>query len=520
MPIKSLHYRQKIEELTLLFEISQTLDESHEFNEIIKPVLEKISEKLDMKHGTLALLNRETNEITIETSVHLTENQQKKTTYKPGEGITGKVIQSGTPIVVEDIKKSPEFLDKTGLKRIRGKDRVSFICIPVIHGNVTIGAFSMDKVYPDLAMIDEDIKLLSIISSMIAKNVKLRQRMVEANQRLEDENERLKQQLEESYKPDNMIGTSQAMQDVFTLINQVSKSEASVLIRGESGTGKELVAHAIHYNSHRAVKPFIKVNCAALPENLIESELFGHEKGAFTGALSGRMGRFELADGGTIFLDEIGELSPAIQVKLLRVLQEREIERVGGNKVIKVNVRIITATNRNLEEEIKNGIFREDLFYRLNVFPINLPPVRERKTDIIPLCDHFIDKCNAKNAKKVKRISSGAIDLLTSYHWPGNVRELENCIERAVLLTNDMVIHSYNLPPSLQSAESTGTTSNSTLKEAVETLEKEMIIEALKRSKGNRAKAARDLDITERQMGTRITKYNLQNSSILQKSPT
>lgn len=515
MPTKSDHYRQKIDELTLLFEISQTMEENLELHDVIKPVLEKISDKLGMKHGTVALLNREANEITIETSVHLTENQQKKTTYKPGEGITGMVIQSGKPIIVEDIKKSPEFLDKTGQLRSRGNKRVTFICVPVILGNETIGAFSMDKVYTDLNFIDEDIKLLSIISSMVARSVKLRQKIVEKNQKLLDENSRLQEQLKESYKPDNMIGTSPAMLDVFTLINQVSKSEASVLIRGESGTGKELVASAIHYNSLRSGKPFIKVNCAALPENLIESELFGHEKGAFTGALSGRMGRFELADGGTIFLDEIGELTPQIQVKLLRVLQEKEIERVGGSNLIKVDVRIIAATNRNLEDEIQKGNFREDLFYRLNVFPINLPPIRERKTDIIPLCDHFIEKCNKKNAKKVKRISSGAIDLLTSYHWPGNVRELENCIERAILLTNDMVIHSYNLPPSLQSAESTGTKSNSTLKEAVETLEREMMIEALKESKGNRAQAARILGITERQMGTRVTKYRLDNSNIL-----
>jgi len=307
------------------------------------------------------------------------------------------------------------------------------------------------------------------------------------------------------------------MQDVFTLIDQVSKSEATVLIRGESGTGKELVAHAIHYNSLRATKPFIKVNCAALPENLIESELFGHEKGAFTGALSSRKGRFELADGGTIFLDEIGELSPMIQVKLLRVLQEREIERVGGSNLIKVDVRIITATNRNLESEILKGVFREDLFYRLNVFPIIIPPIRERKTDIISLCDHFIEKYNKKNNKEVKRISSGAIDLFTSYHWPGNVRELENSIERAVLLSSDNVIHAYHLPPSLQSAESTGTKNTSTLSEAVEALEKEMLIETLKNTKGNRAAAARALGITERQIGTRVIKYNLQNAHYLSK---
>ena len=517
MPTKSHHYRQKIEELTLLYEISQTLDERRELSELISPILEKLSDRLGMKHGTLALLNRETNEITIETAVHLTENQLKKTTYKPGEGVTGAVIQSGTPIVVEDIKESPEFLDKTRQKRARGSSRVSFICVPVLHGNKTIGAFSMDKVYVDLADIEEDLKLLSIICTMIAKYVQIRQNIIEKEQRIKDEKNKIHKELQNSYRPDNMIGSSQAMQDVFTLIDQVSKSEATVLIRGESGTGKELVAHAIHYNSLRATKPFIKVNCAALPENLIESELFGHEKGAFTGALSSRKGRFELADGGTIFLDEIGELSPMIQVKLLRVLQEREIERVGGSNLIKVDVRIITATNRNLESEILKGVFREDLFYRLNVFPIIIPPIRERKTDIISLCDHFIEKYNKKNNKEVKRISSGAIDLFTSYHWPGNVRELENSIERAVLLSSDNVIHAYHLPPSLQSAESTGTKNTSTLSEAVEALEKEMLIETLKNTKGNRAAAARALGITERQIGTRVIKYNLQNAHYLSK---
>ena len=511
MPTQSQHYRQKIEELTLLFEISQTLDESRDLHEIIGPILERLSERLGMKHGTLVLLNRETNEITIETSVHLTENQQKKTTYKPGEGVTGQVIQSGSPIVVKDIKTAPEFLDKTRQKRARGNSRVSFICVPVKHGHETIGAFSMDKVYINIEDIDEDLKLLSIICSMIAKHVQMRQNIIEKNQRLLDENKRLHKELQASFKPNNMIGSSQAMQDVFTLINQVSKSEATVLVRGESGTGKELVAHAIHYNSLRASKPFIKVNCAALPENLIESELFGHEKGAFTGALASRKGRFELADGGTIFLDEIGELSPMIQVKLLRVLQEREIERVGGSNLIKVDVRIITATNRILEEEIERGVFREDLFYRLNVFPIIIPPIRERKTDIIALCDHFIEKYNKKNNKNVKRISSGAIELFTSYHWPGNVRELENSIERAVLLSSDSVIHGYHLPPSLQSADSSGTRNNSTLKEAVEALEKEMLIETLKNTKGNRAAAARNLGITERQIGTRVVKYDLTN---------
>jgi len=299
------------------------------------------------------------------------------------------------------------------------------------------------------------------------------------------------------------------MRALYDLLAQVAPSDTTVLLRGESGTGKEMVAQAVHYSSPRADKPFVKVNCAALPETVIESELFGHEKGAFTGAIATRKGRFELADTGTIFLDEIGDLSPAMQVKLLRVLQEREIERVGGNRTIKIDVRVIAATNRPLEELLGRNNFREDLYYRLNVFPLHLPPLRERKSDILLLADHFIEKYNKKSHKNVKRIATSAINLLMSYHWPGNVRELENVVERAVLLASNDVILGIHLPPSLQSAESTGTAPTATLSETVDRIERELILDALKSSKGNYSKAAKALGITERIMGLRIKKYNL-----------
>jgi Nif-specific regulatory protein len=299
------------------------------------------------------------------------------------------------------------------------------------------------------------------------------------------------------------------MQVVYDLIAQVAKSDTTVLIRGESGTGKELVAHAIHYNSLRAANPFIKVNCAALPETIIESELFGHEKGAFTGAIQQRKGRFELAHGGTIFLDEIGDLSPTTQIKLLRVLQEREFERVGGTVTLKTDVRVIAATNRNLEELISQGKFRQDLYYRLNVISIHIPPLRERKTDIPLLVDYFIDKYSKANRKKIKRISTSAIDMLMAYHWPGNVRELENCIERAVLLANDEVIHGHHLPPTLQTAEASGTRYRGTLQAALDNLERELILDTLKSYRGNMAKAARELGITERVMGLRVKKHGI-----------
>jgi Nif-specific regulatory protein len=293
------------------------------------------------------------------------------------------------------------------------------------------------------------------------------------------------------------------------MLQQVAPSDASVLISGESGTGKELIAAEIVRLSKRSGNPFLKINCAALPESIIESELFGHEKGSFTGAVQQRKGRFELADKGTIFLDEIGDLPPQIQVKLLRVLQEREIERVGGTQTIKIDVRLIAASNKNLESEMREGRFREDLFYRLNVFPLRLPPLRERKSDIMLLADYFTEKYSEKNGKLIKRISSPAIDLLTSYSWPGNIRELENCIERAVILSTDSVIHSYNLPPSLQSAVSTHTEPVTTLEAALSRLEKELIIEALTISGGNMSAAAHNLGISDRQIGLRIHHYGI-----------
>jgi Nif-specific regulatory protein len=336
---------------------------------------------------------------------------------------------------------------------------------------------------------------------MIAQAVKLRQAAEEQRQRLAAENDRLRGELKSRFRPANIIGNSVGMQTVYRLIEQVSRSEATVLLRGETGTGKDLVAHAIHYNSPRSERPFVKVNCAALPESVIESELFGHERGAFTGAVASRKGRFELAAGGTIFLDEIGDLSLHVQVKLLRVLQEREFERVGGISTIRCDVRVIAATNRNLEELLDQNLFRNDLYYRLAVFPVHIPPLRERKSDIIQLADHFVEHYD------LRRISTPAIDMLTSYHWPGNVRELENCIERAALLSSDQVIHGHHLPPSLQTADATGTGPRGTLKSMIGQVERELIEEALKWAKGNVTAAGRRLGTSERIMGLRVRKY-------------
>ena len=328
---------------------------------------------------------------------------------------------------------------------------------------------------------------------------------------LESRTNQLMSELQQKYNISNMIGKSNNMNKVFENIHLVAKSNTNVLIRGESGTGKELVAHAIHYNSARSTKPFIIVNCSAIPESLIEAELFGYEKGAFTDAHEQKIGKFEAANEGSLFLDEIGELSPIIQVKLLRTLQEKEITRIGSNETIKINVRVITATNRNLERELENGNFRNDLYYRLNVFPIFLPPLKERKTDILLLTEHFLTKFNKENNKKIKRISSLATDLLLSYSWPGNVRELENCIERAVIICNSETIHASHLPTTVQNIQFKDSNNKEvqSLEELTNNFEREIIEETLQKVKGNKSKAARFLKTTHRIISYKINQLNI-----------
>ncbi|MFO8083025.1 MAG: sigma 54-interacting transcriptional regulator [Desulfobacterales bacterium] len=499
-----------IEEITLLYEISETLNEHLELKKALYKVLDILSNSMNMVRGTVTILNPIRNEINIEVAHGISKNAIERVKYKLGEGITGRVIQTGKAVSIPKISEEPHFLNRTATRKIKLDQELSFICVPVKKDNQVIGAISVDRPYEKDFPLQKGEKILSVVATMIARHAINLENIRLEKEQLKKENARLRNELEKKYRFTNIVGNSNKMREVFQMISQVSRSNATVLIRGESGTGKELVANSIHYNSHRAKNPFVKVNCAALPTNLIESELFGHEKGSFTGAINKKIGKFEMADKGTLFLDEIGSISLDVQVRLLRVLQEKEFERVGGHQTIKADVRIIAATNKNLEEAVEEESFRGDLYYRLNVFPIYLPPLRERKTDILLLSDHFLEKYSKENSKEIRRFSTPAIDMLMAYHWPGNVRELENCIERAILLCEEGVIHSYHLPPTLQTGAESDTLPAQSMDEALAGLEKEMIIDALKNSRGNITTAARILRTTVRKFSYKAKKYGVE----------
>jgi len=498
-----------IEEVSLLYEINKALNEHLDMKRSLYKVLSILAESLNLIKGTITLLNPDTNEIRIEVAHGIAEKAQKKTKYQLGEGVTGKVIETGKPAIVPRISEEPVFLDRTHSRGLKERQEYSFICVPVKKGKRVVGALSADRPFEGKASLKKGAEIMSVVATMIARHVINLETLSLEKEKLKKENLRLKTELENKYSFTNIIGNSNKMREVFQMISQVSRSNATVLIRGESGTGKELVANSIHYNSLRQKHPFVKINCAALPENLIESELFGHEKGAFTGALHQKKGKFELAHKGTIFLDEIGTMDLSVQVKLLRVLQEKEFERVGGHKTIKSDVRIIAATNSNLETMVEKGRFRDDLYFRLNVFPIYMPSLRMRKTDIILLADYILEKYAKENFKKIKRFSTPAIDMMMEYHWPGNVRELENCIERSVLLCNEGAIHSYHLPPSLQTGIKSKTLAPISMEEAVNNLENEMIIDALKNTRGNIKNAAGLVGTTIRKFSYKAQKLEI-----------
>jgi Nif-specific regulatory protein len=470
--------------------------------------LAALEEATDLRHATLSLLTSNGEELKVEALGNHVFADDHMETFRLGEGLLGAVLKSGEPLVISNLADEKKFQDRIHRRKDKGDMQVGFICVPIVVEEQTIGTLSVDSPSQDAVRLKETLTLMEIFSAMISHDVVMQRMVLHEHELAVAERERWESAARE-VRPPNLVGDSSAMQEVYKRIAQVSVGDTTVLIRGETGTGKELVAAAIHQRSRRKNGPFIKVNCAALSESLLESELFGHEKGAFTGALYQRKGRIEEAEGGTLFLDEIGDFSPAIQVKMLRVLQEKEFERVGSNQTRKASVRILCATNVDLEEAVKDGSFRADLFYRINIFPVYVAPLRKRKTDILQLANFFVEK-HAKNiGKNVRRLSTPAINMLTAYHWPGNVRELENCIEHAVLVTANETIKGQDLPPTLQFPELIETEEAISLKARVEVVERDCIVDALKRYRGNVTAAARELGIT-----ARMVRYKIENLGI------
>ena len=493
--------------LATLLEISQALSGVLNLKAALHSVLDILERRHQVAGAAVLLVERDSKDVHLEAAGGIKLPGQRGRNRGEGSAVTERVLDSAKAVVVPRVSQEPN-LAPPPTERSRADQReLSFVAVPVILGRRPTGTLEVVLPFKSDRDYQRSLEFYRVVASMIAQAIKV-SRMVEADRhKLAEENEHLRDELRERYAFRNIIGNSAPIQQVYEQVAQVARTNTTVLIRGESGTGKEMIAHAIHYNSPRAKKPFIKVSAAALPESLIESELFGYERGAFTGAQATKKGRFELAEGGTLFLDEIGDLNPSTQVKLLRVLQEREIERLGGTTSIKINVRLIAATHQPLETLMEEGQFRADLYYRLAVFTIFAPPLRERKPDIMLLADHFVEKYAREHGKRIRRVSTPAIDMLTSYHWPGNVRELENTIERSVLVCDGGVIHGHHLPPTLQTAEASDTVQRQSLTDSVAAFERDLLQDALKTTRGNRAHAARLLDTTERIFNYKVRRY-------------
>ncbi len=491
--------------LATLQAVHALLDRARDVEDAISRALVLLDERHGLHPCMLWLLDDARRQLQVAVGVGLSARGREQGRYEMGEGVTGRVVATGRPVVVPQVGDEPLYLNRTGAVTPESDTR-AFLCVPVILGGRPVGALgalTRPRENPDL---QQSCDFLGVVAGLLGPTLRPKSPAPPD----EEENVRARPlRLPQRADLGSLVGSSDATLSMLEQALQVASTRTTVLIRGESGTGQELVAELIHRNSPRAAGPMVKVNCAALPESLVEAELFGHERGAFTGALARRKGRFELADAGTIFLDEVGDIPLATQTKLLRVLQERQYERVGGTETLRVDVRLIAATNRNLERAMAERKFREDLYYRLNVFTICVPPLRERKPDIPLLADHFVGKYAREHDKVVRRISTPAIDMLMSYHWPGNVRELENCIERAVVLCDDAVLHSQHLPPTLQTAEGSGTVPARSLRLAVSTLEREMIVDALKATRGNQAFAAKLLQVTERIVNYKVKKLGI-----------
>lgn len=504
-------------ELRVLLAISKVIDQALDLESALESILKILSDTMSMRRATVTLYDPQSGRLAISTSNGLSDQEKRRGVYRMDEGITGTIFRTARPYVVPDISMEPLFLDKTGTRRI-SRERISFVGVPILLHGSPIGVLNVDRVFTGQEQLDADTEFLTVVATLISQFLSLNEKVKNREAALKQENTSLKYQIAKENHGPYIVGKSQAMLEVEQYVAKVATTKATVLLLGESGTGKTLIGRIIHELSDRKAHPFIKVNCAAIPENLLEAELFGYEKGAFTGANSAKPGRFEDAHLGTIFLDEIGELTLTLQAKLLRVLQEREFERIGSNRTRKVDVRIISATNRELDLLVSQGLFREDLYYRLNVFPVCVPALRERKEDIPRLLNHFQKELEREYGRSLT-LTAEALNLLLGYDWPGNVRELENLVERLVILTDDKPVeaefirgflnpetHRPHAARTIQEPPSPPTEQCQPLRET----ERKEVVAALKRNAWIQYKAARELNLTPRQMGYRVRKFNLE----------
>ena len=510
--------------LAALYAVSRVLSRSLNFSESLRDVLRVLHDEAGLMRGLLGVVDQASGKLSIHTIYNPDGPDSDDGEYGPGEGMIGQILERPRTIKLARVADEPRFLNRTQLY----DPALPFIAVPIKVGSNLQGVLAVQPEHPEDGLLEERAQFVEMVANLIGQSLRLSLDVAQEKSTLLEERDLLRRTVRHQFGFENMVGRSAVMRRVFDQARLVAKWNTTVLIRGETGTGKELIANAIHYNSPRARNAIVKLNCAALPENLLESELFGHERGAFTGAVEARKGRFEQAHGGTLFLDEIGEVSPAFQAKLLRVLQEGEFERVGGSKTVKVDVRIIAATHRDLETAVEMGDFREDLFYRLNVMPLFLPPLRERIEDIPEIARHLLGKIGADQRRKLT-LTDMAMRRLASHEWPGNVRELENCLERAAVLSEEGSIDvdlirfpnsrersplrpapapaaAVNAPP----AANSGAPIREVDINDPDLSERERVIAALEQAGWVQAKAARLLGMTPRQIAYRIQTLNIE----------
>jgi len=504
-------------EFDLFYEISTSIHETLDLNEMLDRILLKIRTVFQIEGASLTLHDPQKKEFffirTVEDDDQPDAARMRRMRFADHLGVAGWVLRHNQPVIIQDVSKDDRFFK--GIDLQENFVTRNMICLPLRTPKGIIGVlYALNKFKGEFT--EKDAKLLEVLSGTIAvalENAKLYGELKRHANSLEKENVFLKSQVQSRFDIQGIIGSSPAVRRVFDLLQKVVDTKTSVLLQGETGTGKELVAKAIHFNGPLKDQPFVAENCGALSESLLESELFGHVKGAFTGAVADKKGLFEQAAGGTVFLDEISEMSPAMQVKLLRVLQEGQVRPVGASCIIDVDFRLISSTNRDLEEEVRKGNFREDLLYRINVFPISLPPLRDRKDDIPALAAHFLEKFAQKLKRPRARLTPRGLNLLLRYDWPGNIRELENEIERAVTLAGDQleireeylsekIIVSSHKPDAVRQFKGS-------LQEVVAGVEQQMIVHALQQTEGNRSRAARLLGLTRQGLLNKIARYNL-----------